>query len=125
MKKTMINFVGRLKKYMEETNIKQIDLAQRTGMSRGSISNIMSGKRTPSEKLLVELSKMSGKTINWWLFGTEEYRNLSSLEMLITNLIKTGEIDEAGNYDEEIKEILVRLMNKEIKVMAQKIKGHE
>ena len=121
----MINFVGRLKKYMEETNIKQIDLAQRTGMSRGSISNIMSGKRTPSEKLLVELSKMSGKTINWWLFGTEEYRNLSSLEMLITNLIKTGEIDEAGNYDEEIKEILVRLMNKEIKVMAQKIKGHE
>ena len=121
----MINFVGRLKKYMEETNIKQIDLAKRTGMSRGSISNIMSGKRTPSEKLLAELSKMSGRSINWWLFGEEEYRNLSSLEMLITNLIKTGEIDNSGDYDDDIKDILIRLMNKEIKIMAQKIKGHE
>lgn len=117
-----MDFIERLKNFMNETSLKQIDIANKTGMSRGSISNILSGKRNPNEKLLVELSKISGKSINWWLFGEEEYKGLASLNMLIDTFIESGEIKEDGTYDDDIGNILKTMLDKEIKVKLQKKK---
>lgn len=118
----IMDFIERLKNFMNETSLKQIDIANKTGMSRGSISNILSGKRNPNEKLLVELSKISGKSINWWLFGEEEYKGLASLNMLIDTFIESGEIKEDGTYDDDIGNILKTMLDKEIKVKLQKKK---
>lgn len=118
-----MDFIERLKIFMNETGLKQIDIANKTGMSRGSISNILSGKRSPNEKLLAELSNISGKSINWWLFGEDEYKGLASLNMLIDTLIDTGEIKEDGTYDDDIENILKTMLNKEIRVKLQNKKA--
>ena len=118
-----MDFVERLKNFMNETGLKQIDLANKTGMSRGSISNILSGKRSPNDKLLSELSKINGKSINWWLFGEEEYKGLASLNMLIDTLIESGEIKEDGTYDDDIESILKTMLDKEIRVKLQNKKA--
>lgn len=109
------SFIDRLKEFMEQTGLKQIDIANKTGMSRGSISNILSGKRTPNEKVLTELSKISGKSINWWLFGEDEYVGLASLNMLVDTFIKNGDIKPDGTYDDKIEIILHTMLDKEIR----------
>ena len=120
-----MDFIERLKKYMSDNKIKQIDLSNRTGMSRGSISNILSGKRTPNEKLLTLLSEMSGKTINWWLFGEDEYTGLSSLNMLIDTFIEDGSIKDDGTYDDDTKLVLKTMLDKEIRVKIRKKKEQQ
>lgn len=118
-----MDFIERLKNYMNENNLKQIDISDKTGMSRGSISNILSGKRTPNEKMLTVLSEMSGKSINWWLYGNEIRENLDSLNKLIDLFISNGDIKEDGTYDEDTKNILHTMLDKEIRVKLQNKKA--
>lgn len=118
-----MNFIDRLKSYMNENNLKQIDISNKTGMSRGSISNILSGKRVPNEKLLAVLSELSGKSINWWLYGTEKRDNLAALNELIDLFISNNDIKEDGTYDKDIESILHTMLDKEIKVKLQNKKG--
>lgn len=114
-----MNFLDRLKQYMSENNLKQIDLSSKTGMSRGSISNILSGKRTPNEKMLTVLSEMSGKSINWWLYGTQERENLAGLNKIIDLFISDGDIKEDGTYDEDTRKMLHTMLDKEIRLKLE------
>lgn len=118
-----MNFLDRLKQYMSENNLKQIDLSNKTGMSRGSISNILSGKRTPNEKMLTVLSEMSGKSINWWLYGTEKRENLAALNELIELFMSNGDIREDGTYDDDTFEMMHTMLDKEIRVKLQNKKA--
>ena len=78
-----MDFVDRLLEYMNENNLKQTDIAKLSGLSRGAISNIISRNRGANDKLLQALSNNSGRSINWWLDGCEDYNNLYSLNKLI------------------------------------------
>lgn len=114
-----LNFVERINKWMKENNIRQIDLVNQCGMDKSFISNIVNGKKPPSKNFLYALEKISGKSINWWLFGEDEYRGLASLNMLIDTLIESGEIKEDGTYDNDIENILKTMLDKEIRVKLQ------
>ena len=111
-----MNFVDRLEQYMKDNNLKQIDIANMSGLSRRARSNILNGNRNTNEKLLVSLSKHSGKTINWWLNGKDEYDNLYTLNEMINLFISNGTIKEDGNIDEDTMNILTTMLKKEINV---------
>ena len=87
-----MDFVDRLLEYMKENNLKQTDIAKLSGLSRGAISNIISRNRGANDKLLQALSNNSGRSINWWLDGCEDYNNLYSLNKLIDLFIEDGSI---------------------------------
>ena len=80
--------------YMKKNNLKQNDIAKLSGLSRGAISNIVSRNRGANDKLLQALSKHSGRSINWWLEGCEDYDNLYSLNKLIDFFIRFPQIRE-------------------------------
>jgi transcriptional regulator with XRE-family HTH domain len=117
--KTM-SFIERLKKYIKEENIKQIDIAKKANMSRGSVSNVISGRRQPNEELLTALSEISGRSINWWLHGTDEYDNLYSLNSLLDYFIKDGSIKNDGSMEDETRQIIYTMLEKEIRVKLEK-----
>ena len=83
-----MDFVDRLLEYMNENNLKQTDIAKLSGLSRGAVSNIISRNRGANDKLLQALSNNSGRSINWWLDGCEDYNNLYSLNRLIDLFIE-------------------------------------
>ena len=115
-----MDFVDRLLEYMNENNLKQIDIAKMSGLSRGAISNIISRNRGANDKLLKALSNQSGKSINWWLEGVDNYDNLYSLNKLIDYFINDGSIKEDGSMDQETWEILCTMLKKEINVKLHK-----
>ncbi|NMF06299.1 helix-turn-helix domain-containing protein [Clostridium beijerinckii] len=118
-----MNFLERLNKYMEDNKLRQIDLAQKCNMNKSYISGVLSDKRTPNIEFLTALSNMSGKSINWWLYGTEQRENLAALNELIELFMANGDIKEDGTYDDDTFEMLRTMMNKEIKVKAQNKKA--
>lgn len=118
-----MKFIDRLTDYMNEKGLKQIDISKMSGMSRGSISNILKGNRTPNEKLLISLSESSGKSINWWLYGQEVRDNLYALNELIDLFITNGDIKSDGTYDEDTMKMLHTMLDKEIKVKLQNKKA--
>lgn len=111
----MDGFYKRLIEYMEQNNLRQIDLVEKCNMSKSFISGIINNKRTPNVEFLTELSKFSGKSINWWLFGRDEYIGLSSLNVLVDTFIKNGDIKPDGTYDKAIGDILKTMLDKEIR----------
>ena len=115
-----MDFVDRLLEYMKKNNLKENDIAKLSGLSRGAISDIVSRNRGANDKLLQALSKHSGRSVNWWLEGCEDYDNLYSLNKLIDLFIEDGSIEEDGSMSEEIWQVLCTMLKKEINVKIKK-----
>jgi transcriptional regulator with XRE-family HTH domain len=111
----MNDISNRISAYMKLNGIKQIDIANKAGLSIGFISKVVNGKKPVSNTFLQALSEISGKSIHYWLFGTDEYIGLASLNKLIDTFIDNEDIKEDGTYDEDIEKILKTMLNKEIK----------
>ena len=119
----MEDTLKRIKLYLKEHGIKQIDIATKGNFTKGFVSNVLSGKTPISSSFLQALTDITGKSTSYWLFGEEQYNGLASLNKLIDTFIQTGEIKEDGTYDIEI--ILKTMLNKEIKVKLQKKKEQQ
>ena len=115
-----MNFLERLEKYMREQNLRQTDLVEKCKSSKSYVSGLLSGKRTPNIEFLTELSNISKKSINWWLYGGEIRSDLYSLNELIDFFISKGDISQKGEMDTETRSILHTMLEKEIKVKLQK-----
>ncbi len=117
-----MEFEERLKQWMSENKIKQIDIVKKAGVNKSYVSSIVNGKCAPSENFINVLVEMSGKSSHWWLFGKEENDNLDALNALVNLFISTGEIKPDGTYDDKIKTILITMLDKEIKDKLDKNK---
>ena len=121
-----MEFNERLKCWIKDNNIKQKDIAEKADVNKSYISNLVSGRSTPSEHIIEVLADMSNHSVHWWLFGKEEYDNLNSLNELINMLIKIGKIKPDGTYNDDIKEMLLSMLNDEIKdKLEEKKKAQE
>lgn len=116
-----MDFINRLKKYMLENDMKQIDIVKNSKgvITKGYMSMVVNGKREPNKELLEVLSSMSGKSINWWMNGKDEYDNLDSLNSLLNYFIKDGSIKEDGSMEDETRRIIHTMLDKEIRVKLE------
>lgn len=64
-----MEFKDRLKNWLKDNNIKQIDIANKANVNKSYISNVIAGRVTPSENLVNFLSEISGHSIHWKLFN--------------------------------------------------------
>lgn len=113
-------FLERLNEFMTSNNLKQKDIINKTGVSASYMSMLLKGQREPNKILLEGLSKISEKSINWWLTGEDDYNNLHSLNNLIDFFIKQGDITDVDNIDPYHWEMLTTMLKKEIDVKLQK-----
>lgn len=115
-----MDFLERLERYMNDNNLRQIDLVEKCKSSKSYVSGLLSGKRTPNIEFLTEISKISKRSINWWLYGEEMRSPLYSLNELIDFFISKGDITETGDMDKETKTMLITMLEKEIKGKLKK-----
>lgn len=105
-------FSEKLKEYRKELSLKrgcnvgQIQLAQELGISNGNIGNLESGVRLPSKKLLIKLVEHSGKSLDYWMDGLEEYKAPNSVDLVLDRMIQKGLIKDSKNLNEEVWEII-------------------
>lgn len=117
----MNSFDERLRIYMSENNISQIELSNKLGLTRGYISAVYNGKKAPSKNFIQSMAKLSGKSETWWMTGKEVYDNLDSLNALINTLINTGDIKPDGSMNDDIRMIINTMIDKEIKVKLENL----
>lgn len=65
---------------LEERNWTQAQLADRLGLSRKHVSELITGKAAFSEAIAIELARVLGSTIGFWLSREAGYRRDSNLE---------------------------------------------
>lgn len=111
----MQDFIDRLHKYMRDNDLSQLQIADMLNSSSSYISLLLSGKRNPSGKFMQRLVDVSGLPSSYWINGTdEEVCTLQNLNKLVDMLIDNGMINENGEMDDNIKNMLDSMLKAEI-----------
>ncbi|ADL52074.1 helix-turn-helix transcriptional regulator [Clostridium cellulovorans] len=112
-------FSKKLKDYRKELETKhqekfgQVRLANELGISKGIIGDLERGTRLPSKKVLIKLVEHSGKSINYWMDGIEEYEAPNSVDLVLDKMIEKGLIKDI-NIDDDAWEIIKKAVLLEI-----------
>lgn len=59
----------RIKQRMKELNLKQIDIVEKSGISKPAMSNYMNAIRIPDTETILKLSNILDTSIEWILIG--------------------------------------------------------
>lgn len=62
-------FVQRVKQAMSEQNISQAELVKLTGISKGSISQYLSGRNVPRQKKIIAIANALNVSLEWLVEG--------------------------------------------------------
>lgn len=80
----------RLKLALDRKNMKAVDLSERSGVNKASISLYLSGKRTPTNMTAAKMGKVLG--VNpVWLMGFDVPMNSETLDLLIKQTASENE----------------------------------
>lgn len=113
------NFAKKLKAYRKELEMKrnekvgQVKLAEELAISKGNIGNLESGERVPSKKLLIKLAEHSGKSLDYWMEGIEEYEAPNSVDLVLDRMIGNGLIKDI-NLSEDVWAIIKKAVLLEV-----------
>lgn len=118
----MDDFINRLLEYMKKEGLRPVDLGEKLDISKSTVSRVIRGLSAPSVDFLEKLSNISGKSINWWLHGVDEYRSLESLNTLIDTFIEKGFIKPNEPIEKVYEDMLYTMLEKEIEVKLEKYK---
>lgn len=120
-------FGNRLKKYREELSeqrgekVGQVKLAEELGVSRGAIGDLERGNREPSKLLLIKLVKHSGKSIDYWMDGVDNYEAPNTVNLVLDRLISLNVITST-NIDGKVWDVIKKAVELEIQRKLDKIK---
>jgi len=113
-------FAYRLKNYRKELELKrnkkvgQVKLAEELGVSKGNIGDLECGSRTPSKKLLVKLVEHSGKSLDYWMEGIEEYEAPNTIDLVLDTMLIKKLIVAGIEPSDEAWEIIKKAVRLEI-----------
>lgn len=107
---------NRIKEKQKEKNYKQKDLIEKTGISKGAISNYCSGTRIPDTESILKLAYALETSIEWLLTGKATNENFTDDELEILHSYQN-----ASSAIQEATRKLLDVPDKNIKSSASKI----
>jgi len=111
----------RLKIMMKYRGLKQKEFSKRIGIAPGYFSEILSGKKKPSDKLLRLVCKEFGEDPYWLMYGEGEMIGDKETTAPLEHLDQPdpGELDEINRLEKELREAKAKLSTAEFyRVMA-------
>ena len=118
------DMVSRINELMKEKRILQKDLVAEMQCSKGYVSGVCNGTKSPSEKFINSLSKLSGTSVHWILYGTEDGDDLDALNSVINLYIEAGVITSVDKIDTETRKTLNKVFDTEIQKKLDKKNRH-
>ncbi len=99
--KTMNTFRDRLVEAMHEKRVKQVQIKEAVGVSKGTVSNWVSGKTSPDGVSILKIAKFLNVSVDWLATGEG---GMNPLPQHSIEGIPTSEVQPPINNDEpEIK----------------------
>lgn len=93
MKENFLNVGSRIKKLLDEKELKQIDACKLANISKNAMSNYINGNRIPDTASLYKLSKLLDSSMEWILTGEGEDTKLSSSNTPNNNFTNCNHVD--------------------------------
>lgn len=118
-----MKFQEKLKHFRTEHDLTQLQLAELCNLSRTTITELETGRKKPSLKLLEKISKALNTDVTYWLdTDSDEFKisNFEGLELIIKKLIETGDIKTDGSLTEKANTLLLQVLEAEIKLLLKK-----
>lgn len=66
MKQRTPNPRGKVRRYLKEHRLTQLEAARRVGLTQSGLNDIMSGRRRPSLAIAVRIESLTGVPAQWW-----------------------------------------------------------
>ena len=122
-----MDFKDKLKDFRKRNSLTQAEFAKKYGFSRTTITELESGRKKPTLKMIDKIAKATNTKTVEWLDEKEniEIKNFEGLKMVFDNLQETGDIDEEGNMNQKAKTFIFKMVEAEIKLLAQQKKNKE
>jgi len=95
-------FAERLQESMRAKRMKQIDLVNKTGIRKGTISNYVNGKYAATGRNLVSLARALDVTAEWLMGGNDERSALSDEEKRLFDILQKTEEIEVSAEEQQI-----------------------
>lgn len=117
----MNDFLNRLNAYMEQHGLRAQDLVNKLDVNKSYISRLLNNISPPNVEFLEKLSAYTGKSINWWLHGVEEYKGMESLNDLVDTFIEKGFIKAGEPIQDVYRKMLMDMLEEEIRLKLNKV----
>lgn len=120
-----MKFGEKLKKFRKDRDYTQEQFANITGFSRSTITELESGRRKPTLRTIKKIISRTNTTTFYWIAEDSEADiiQFDGLKLVLGTLIESGKIDAQGNMSDEAKELLMKMLEKEVKLMVLERKG--
>ena len=89
MKREQSMFIQRLTQLMEEKDLTQVELAEKTGITNVTISRYLSGERKPRIEIVTKLAEVLNTTVDY-LLGSEKSLENSKRVIPVFGIVKAG-----------------------------------
>lgn len=118
-----MEFKERLKKFRKESKMTQKEFADKCGFSRTTITELESGKKKATLKIIKRIAENTNTSISDWLNDEISVNKFDGLELVIEKLIKSGDINSEGSMNDKAKTLIFKMLEAEIKLLIQEKKN--
>lgn len=115
----------KIKLARKELGLTQEEMAKRLSISRSYLGDLEKGRSKGSNvKLLSKLAEITGKRLEYFVDDVDniKFEQYQILDSSIDMFYKKGYINDDGNVDSSIENILLEILKKEIKVKIERLK---
>lgn len=118
-----MQFKDKLKIFRISKSLTQKEFAEKYGFSRTTITELESGRKKPTLKMIDKLSTATNTKKHYWITTEESdisLKKFDGLEMVINKLIETGDISKDGSMNDKATDLLLKMLEAEIKLLITK-----
>lgn len=117
-------FKEKLKEFRKSLNLTQAEFATKCELSRTTITELESGRKQPTLKLIEKIASGTNTNINEWLDNLNSSVNVKAfdgLAMVIKRLYENNLIDAEGHITECAKPLLYQMLDVEVQLFVKQL----
>ena len=113
-----ISISEKLKDFRTKKLMTQVEFARTYKLPRITITELESGRKEPTLKMIYKIAEATNTELSYWLEPNKnsKHSDFKCLDETILKLLKNEMIDKEGNLSEEAKEIILNIIEIEIKL---------
>lgn len=116
-----MDFKEKLKDFRKRNSLTQAEFAKKYGFSRTTITELESGRKTPTLKMIEKISDATNTRTSFWLEDKEDiiFNNFDGLKLIYKKLRATGDVDVNGTMNSKAKKLVDEMVAAEFRLLAQ------
>ncbi len=123
-----MDFKIKLKQFRKELGLTQQEFAMKCGFSRTTITELESGKKAPTLKMIERLALATNTELVEWINTEDENvqaKPFDGLTLIIKKLRESNLIDKEGNMTEQAKRLLHEMLELEVKLFIKELEKNK